>query len=119
MTSYFHESAKADAMEKSLSTLMQEYERIQYQGGLIVNRAWKGTSRANIYEELGWESLSDRRRVLLLDRIVNNRSPKYFKDKLSAQRSPERYRPPLFVSPARKNSIKRFGGSFLPDASNS
>ena len=59
----FHEPAKSDVMGQSLSTLMQEVERIQYQAGLVVSGAWKGTSRMKIYEELGWESLSDRRRI--------------------------------------------------------
>ena len=116
----FHEPAKADAMGQTLSTLMQEVERIQYQAGLVVSGAWKGTSRTKIYEELGWESLSDRRRirrVLLLHKIVNNCSPKYLKDKLPAQRlQNDGTVPPIFISPARPNSTKRFNGSFFPDA---
>ena len=103
-------------MGQSLFTLIQEVERIQYQAGLVVSGPWKETSRTKIYEELGWESLSDRRRirrVLLLHKIVNNCSPKYLKDKLPAQRlQNDGTVPPLFISPARPNSTKRFNGSF-------
>ena len=107
-------------MGQSLSTLMQEVERIQYQAGLVVSGTWKGTSRTKVYEELGWESLSDRRRirrVLLLHKIVNNCSPQYLKDKLPAHRlQNDGTRSLLFISPARPNSTKRFKGSFFPDA---
>ena len=42
---------------------MEDIERVQYQAALVVTGAWKGTSRTKLYEELGWESLSDRRRI--------------------------------------------------------
>ena len=54
---------------------MEDVERIQYQAALAVTGSWKGSSRTKLYEELGWESLSDRRlsrRVLQLHKIVNN-----------------------------------------------
>ena len=41
---------------------------------------WRGTSRANLYAELGWESLNLRRwsrRLTLLYKIVNNLTPSY------------------------------------------
>ena len=38
-------------------------ESIQYKVGLIVPGSWKGTNRAKLYKELGWESLSDRRHI--------------------------------------------------------
>ena len=41
---------------------MEEIERIQYQAALAITGAWKDSSRVKLYEELGWESLSDRRR---------------------------------------------------------
>ena len=40
---------------------MELIEKTQYQPALAVTGAWQGTSRIKIYEELGWESLSDRR----------------------------------------------------------
>ena len=44
-----------------LSNWMDLIERVQHQAALAVTGTWKGTSTNKIYEELGWESLSDRR----------------------------------------------------------
>ena len=33
----------------------------QYQFAFVVSRAWKGTNREKIHEELGWETLYQRR----------------------------------------------------------
>ena len=48
---------------------MEMLEKNQYQAALAVTGAWQGSSRVKLYEELGWESLSDRRmcrRVVLM-----------------------------------------------------
>ena len=45
----------------TLSSLMERVERIQYQAALAITGAWQGSNRAKLYEELGWETLSDRR----------------------------------------------------------
>ena len=37
---------------------MDILEAIQYRAALIVSGSWKGTNRAMLYAELGWESLS-------------------------------------------------------------
>ena len=69
----------------SLSTLMEKLEKIQYQAALSITGAWKGSSRSKLYEELGWEALSDRRkcrRTLQLHKIINNKTPSYLKNKL-------------------------------------
>ena len=44
-----------------LSNWMDLIERVQYQTALAVTGTRKGTSTNKIYEELGWESHSDRR----------------------------------------------------------
>ena len=44
-----------------LHSLMESIERIQYQAALFITGTWKGTNRNKLYDELGWESLSDRR----------------------------------------------------------
>ena len=44
----------------SLNYLMKSIESTQYQAACAVTGAWKGTSLVKLYEELGWESLSDR-----------------------------------------------------------
>ena len=68
-----------------INSLMEKVERIEYQAALAITGIWSGSSRSKIYEELGWESLSDRRtgrRVLQIHKIFNNKSPSYLKDKL-------------------------------------
>ena len=62
---------------------MDLLEKIQYQAGLIVTNCWKGTSRAKLYKELGWEPLSQRRtgrRFALYHKILNNHTPQYLKN---------------------------------------
>ena len=41
---------------------MMKVERNQYQAALAITGAWQGSSRSKLYDELGWESLSDRRK---------------------------------------------------------
>ena len=73
----------------SLNYLMEKVERIRYQAALAVIGAWQGSSRVKLYEELGWESLSERRmckRVLQMHKIVDRRSPSYLRDKMPPDR---------------------------------
>ena len=70
---------------RTLCSLMEEVERIQYQAALAITRAWQGSSRSKIYDELGWETLSDRhkfRRVLQIHKFFNNNTLSYLKEKL-------------------------------------
>ena len=63
--------------------LMNLVERIQYKAALIATGCWQGTSRDKLYEELGWESLSDRRwlrRLTLFYKITNDLAPSYLSD---------------------------------------
>ena len=67
------------------SELMKLLESVQYQAGLVVAGCWKGTSTTKLYNELGWESLSDRRkfhRMSLYYKILNNETPSYLSDHL-------------------------------------
>ena len=60
--------------------LMHLVEQIQYKAALIVTGCWQGSSRLKLYDELGWESLSDRRwgrRMSLYYKIVNGLTPAY------------------------------------------
>ena len=41
--------------------LMETTEEIQHQAALAVTGAWNNLNRSKLCEELGWESLSDRR----------------------------------------------------------
>ena len=58
----YHQAAKITREGQVLTTLMNEIERVQYRGALAVTGAWKGSNRSKLYDELGWESLSDRRK---------------------------------------------------------
>ena len=67
---------------KKLNELMSKVESVQYRAALATTGAWKGTSKDKLYEELGWESLSQRRwlrRMSLFCKIINNKTPSYLK----------------------------------------
>ena len=63
--------------------LMDLVERVQYKAALIVSGCWQGTSRKNLYDELGWESLTDRRwlrRLTIFYKITNDLAPSYLSE---------------------------------------
>ena len=69
----------------TLNCQMERVEQIQYQAALAVTGAWQGTDRIKLYEELGWETLSDRRmlrRILQLHKIVDGKTPAYLRQSL-------------------------------------
>ena len=75
----------------TLNSLMEKVERTQYLASLAITGTWQGSNRSKLYEELGWESLSDRRwcrRILQIHKIKNNMTPSYLKDKLPPNRRP-------------------------------
>ena len=45
----------------TLNSLMEKVEKIHYQAALAVTGTCQGLNRSKLYEELGWETLSDRR----------------------------------------------------------
>ena len=57
-----------------LPSLMKKFESVQYQAALSITGAWKGTSRAKLYEELGFESLSDRRSLNRITQVLKIKS---------------------------------------------
>ena len=66
-------------------TLTGKVERSQYQPALAVTGAWESSNRPILYEELGWETLSDRRmcrRILQVHKIINNKTTSRLKYKL-------------------------------------
>lgn len=72
--------------------LMEEIEKIQYKAALIVTGAWQGTSRDKIYDDLGWESLQNRRtarKLCMLYEIQKTNFPFYLANMLD----PFKYRP--------------------------
>ena len=96
---------------------MEMIEKIQYQAALAVTGTWQGTSRVKIYEELGWESLSDRRmsrRVLQMHEIIDGKTPKYLRDCLPPNRNIVLNLPYVFQE--FKTRTDRYAGSFFPNA---
>ena len=73
----------------TLTSLMETAERTQYQAALAITGAWQGSNQSKLYEELGWESLSDRRwcrRILQIHKIKTNMTPSSLRDKLPPNR---------------------------------
>ena len=90
-------------------------EQIQYKAGLIVSGCWQGTNREKLNEELGWESLSDRRwfrRLNLFYKISNGLAPSYLADHIP-------HRSVTNISPRTRNQnilcrTERYQNSFFP-----
>ena len=62
----------------TFNSLMEKLERIQYQSALAITGAWQGSNCSKLNEELGWETLSDRRmsrRILQIHKIIDNKNP--------------------------------------------
>ena len=67
----------------TLNSLMEKVERVQYHVALAITGAWHGSSRSKLYEELRWETLSDRRvsrHILQTYKIFNNKTRSYLHD---------------------------------------
>ena len=98
---------------------MEKVERTRYQAAIAITGAWQGSNRSKLYEELGWETLSDRRwcrRILQIHKIENNMTPSYLKNKLPPHRRPlyEFNNSNTFHEIRCRTS--RFRNSFFPDA---
>ena len=103
----------------TLTSLMETVERTQYQAALAITGAWQGSNRSKHYEELGWESLSDRRwrrRIFQIHKIKNNMTPSYLRDKLPPHRR-------LLYSCKNsktfheiRGNTSKYKNSFFPDA---
>ena len=66
-----------------LSAFMEKLESVQTQAAYAVAGAWKGSSAKKVYNELGWEWLTQRRwypRMTLFYKITHKVSPKYLTD---------------------------------------
>ena len=58
---------------------MEKVVRTRYQAALAITGTWQGTNRSKLYEELGWETLSERQKY---------KTPSYLRDKLPPHRRP-------------------------------
>ena len=55
---------------------------VQYQAALAITGAWQGSNCSKLNEELGWETLSDRRmsrRILQIHKMMTNKTTSYLK----------------------------------------
>ena len=95
--------------------MMEKLERVQYNAALAVTGTWRGTNRSKLYEELGWESLNDRRwsrRLIQFYKIHNNLTPWYLRENLPpvpsslyGVRHPHIYRDVFCNSSCHQNSF--------------
>ena len=99
----------------TLHELMETVEKVQYEAGLAITGCWKGSSRIRLYEELGWETLSDRRsnnRIFQIYKIISKSTLSYLKDKLP----PHRHHFLVHVFRDLRCKSNRYSYSFFPDA---
>ena len=100
----------------NLNYLMNTLERIQYHSTHAIS-AWKGSSLIKIYEELCWESLTDRhycRRLSHFYKIQNNLTPAYMKDPLLPSKNNGYGTRSEHVLQEFKCNTVSYGGSFYP-----
>ena len=67
----------------NLFSLANKIESVQYNRALAIAGAIRGTSKEKLYEELGFESLKDRRWfrwLLYLYKILSTKQPAYLYD---------------------------------------
>ena len=105
--------------DTNLNYQMRALESIQYQAALAVSGAWKGTNRDKIYEELGWESLHNRRefrRTAQFYKIMNNLTPLYLKEAVPEPRRLLFGSRSTNVLPLIPCKTDRYRNSFYPDA---
>ena len=99
----------------TFNSLMEKLEIVQYQAALAVTGAWHGSNTSKLNDELGWETLSDRRMcrcIFQIHKIMNNKAPSYLKDKL-----PPKHRSFLYnVFRKIKCKTNRYMNSFFPHA---
>ena len=92
-------------------------ESVQYNAALAITRAIRGTSREKLYQELGFEYLTDRRfcrRLCFFYKIIKEQTAPYLKDILpKAKSSLHNLRSTrAFYTPATRT--ERFQSSFFP-----
>lgn len=79
---YFTERASTDPIHLNES-FSNRIENVQYRSALAITGCIKGTSRERLYNELGLESLSDRRlfhQLVFMYKIINGLAPSYLKE---------------------------------------
>ena len=102
----------------TLNYKMNTLESTQYQAALAITGAWKGTNLDKIYEQLGWESLNERRvsrRLAMFFKIMHNLTPNYLKEPLPFQQGRYRLRANCIINTIPYRNAK-FKNSFFPNS---
>ena len=95
---------------------LRSTESVQYNAALAITVAIRGTPKEKFYEELGFESLKDRRwlrRLCYLDKIVNTKQPAYLNDLIPPFQRPSHNKGCVYEPFCRTVSFKKI---FLPCA---
>ena len=98
---------------------MNTLERIKYHCTLTITGAWQGTNLDKIYDQLGWESLTDCRycrRLFHFYKIQNALTPSYTKDPLPPLKNHPNSTRSEFVRHELKCHSDSFINSFYPDS---
>ena len=117
----YHEPNTLNSFDSSINLryLMNTVERIQYHAALSITGAWQGTNLDKIYEELGWESLTNRRhyrRLIQFYKIQNNLVPSYLKEPIPVAREFMRTLRTQFILSEIKFNTDSYRDSFYPDS---
>ena len=102
--------------QPNLSSLTNKIESVQYNAALAITGAIRGTSSEKLYQELGFESLKDRRWLrwlCYLYKIVNTKQPAYLYDLIPPFQRSSRNKGCIYEPFCRTVSFKN---SFLPYA---
>ena len=95
---------------------MNLIEQVQYKAALIVSGCWQGTSREKLYNDLGWDSLSEgrwSRRMITFYKILNGMAPSYLLDHLYEITAPNvSLRRNIIRAPISRT--ERYDNSFFP-----
>ena len=96
--------------------MMKLLEQVQYKAAIIVSGCWQGTSLIKLYDELGWESLADRRwvrRMTTFYKIKKGIAPTYLAAHIPVHRienivlRDRKMKPPI-------SRTERYDNSFFP-----
>ena len=103
--------------QPNLSSLANKIESVQYNAALAITGAIRGTSKAKLYQELGFESLKDRgwfRRLCFLYKIVSTKQPAYLYDLIPPFQRSTRNKGCIYEPFCRTMSLKNSFFSTLP-----
>ena len=94
----------------------EQLEQAQYKAAVAVSGAWKGTNRSRLLEELGWETLFDRRwyrRLCHFFVLLKSKTPHYLYQKIPEQRTVDyNLRKTRYYEPNLSKTIRFYNSYF-------